>query len=64
MVKPVWGKESDEVFYRNSIKRFVDLDDISRLVDLATYRGSRHKKKLPVRGQRTKTNARIFRRRT
>ena len=31
---------------------------IKRLVDLATYRGSRHKKKLPVRGQRTHTNAR------
>ena len=29
-----------------------------RLVDLATYRGSRHKKKLPVRGQRTHCNAR------
>ena len=32
--------------------------NIKRLVDLATYRGSRHKKKLPVRGQRTHTNAR------
>ena len=26
---------------------------IKRLIDLATYRGSRHRKKLPVRGQRT-----------
>ena len=32
--------------------------NIKRLVDLATYRGSRHKKKLPVRGQRTHSNAR------
>ena len=32
--------------------------NIKRLVDLACYRGSRHKKKLPVRGQRTHTNAR------
>ncbi len=32
--------------------------NIKRLVDLATYRGSRHKKKLPVRGQRTHCNAR------
>ena len=32
--------------------------NIKRLVDLATYRGSRHKKKLPVRGQRTNCNAR------
>jgi small subunit ribosomal protein S13 len=31
---------------------------IKRLVDLASYRGSRHKKKLPVRGQRTRCNAR------
>ena len=32
--------------------------DIKRLIDLATYRGSRHRKKLPVRGQRTRCNAR------
>ena len=32
--------------------------NIKRLIDLATYRGSRHKKKLPVRGQRTHCNAR------
>ena len=31
---------------------------IKRLVDLACYRGTRHKKKLPVRGQRTRCNAR------
>lgn len=32
--------------------------DIKRLVDLGCYRGIRHVKKLPVRGQRTSTNAR------
>lgn len=32
--------------------------NIKRLVDLGTYRGMRHKKNLPVRGQRTHTNAR------
>ena len=32
--------------------------NIKRLVDLACYRGTRHKKKLPVRGQRTQCNAR------
>ena len=32
--------------------------NIKRLIDLASYRGSRHKKKLPVRGQRTHCNAR------
>ncbi|MBM3354301.1 MAG: 30S ribosomal protein S13 [Betaproteobacteria bacterium] len=31
---------------------------IKRLIDLGCYRGSRHRKGLPVRGQRTKTNAR------
>ena len=32
--------------------------DIKRLMDIGSYRGSRHKRRLPVRGQRTKTNAR------
>ena len=32
--------------------------NIKRLIDLASYRGSRHRKKLPVRGQRTRCNAR------
>lgn len=32
--------------------------NIKRLIDINCYRGSRHKKGLPVRGQRTKTNAR------
>ncbi len=31
---------------------------VKRLIDLGCYRGSRHRKGLPVRGQRTKTNAR------
>ena len=32
--------------------------NIKRLMEINCYRGTRHKKKLPVRGQRTKTNAR------
>ena len=32
--------------------------NIKRLIDLGTYRGLRHRKGLPVRGQRTHTNAR------
>lgn len=32
--------------------------DIRRLVEIGSYRGLRHKKGLPVRGQRTRTNAR------
>ena len=35
--------------------------DIKRLGDIGTYRGMRHRKGLPVRGQRTKTNARTRR---
>jgi small subunit ribosomal protein S13 len=34
--------------------------DIKRLKDIASYRGSRHAKRLPARGQRTKTNARTL----
>ena len=32
--------------------------NIKRLIDLGTYRGLRHRRGLPVRGQRTRTNAR------
>ena len=39
------------------LRRDVSLS-IKRLIDLATYRGSRHRKKLPARGQRTRCNAR------
>jgi small subunit ribosomal protein S13 len=35
--------------------------DIKRLVDIGSYRGSRHRKGLPCRGQRTRTNARTKR---
>ena len=39
------------------LRRDVALD-IKRLMEIGCYRGMRHKRKLPVRGQRTKTNAR------
>ena len=39
------------------LRRDVSLN-IKRLMDLGCYRGLRHKKGLPVRGQRTRTNAR------
>ena len=32
--------------------------NIRRLIDIGCYRGTRHRRSLPVRGQRTKTNAR------
>ena len=39
------------------LRREVSMN-IKRLMDLGTYRGLRHRRGLPVRGQRTKTNAR------
>ena len=39
------------------LRREVTLN-IKRLMDIGSYRGLRHRKNLPVRGQRTKTNAR------
>ena len=39
------------------LRRDVALD-IKRLVEIGCYRGTRHRKNLPVRGQRSKTNAR------
>jgi small subunit ribosomal protein S13 len=50
-----------EVMARNNVegdlRREVQLS-IKRLIDLGTYRGVRHRRGLPVRGQRTRTNAR------
>lgn len=55
----------------NNIRKVIDSDckvegelrteismNIKRLMDLGSYRGLRHRKSLPVRGQRTSTNAR------
>ncbi len=39
------------------LRRNVALD-IKRLIEIGSYRGTRHRRGLPVRGQRTKTNAR------
>jgi small subunit ribosomal protein S13 len=48
--------ESDEMV-EGDLKKKVN-QDIKRLMDINCYRGRRHKSGLPVRGQRTKTNAR------
>ena len=58
--------ESNILSIRDALSEFVlegDLrrrvsQDIKRLSDIGTYRGQRHKRRLPVRGQRTHTNAR------
>ena len=48
----------DEKFIVEGDLRRENSLNIKRLIDLATYRGSRHRKKLPARGQRTRCNAR------
>jgi len=59
--------ESDVVKIREAIDRQYKVEgdlrrevamNIKRLMDIGSYRGLRHRKSLPVRGQRTHTNAR------
>lgn len=50
-------KALDQFTVEGDLRREVALN-IKRLVDLGCYRGIRHRKGLPVRGQRTKTNSR------
>ncbi len=47
----------DEIKVEGELRGEVQTN-IKRLMDIASYRGLRHRKGLPVRGQRTKTNAR------
>jgi small subunit ribosomal protein S13 len=49
--------EVAKVRVEGDLRRQVSMD-IKRLIELGTYRGLRHRRGLPVRGQRTKTNAR------
>ncbi len=54
------GKLRDQVAaftVEGDLRREVSMD-IKRLMDLGCYRGIRHRRGLPLRGQRTKTNAR------
>ena len=52
-------RDAIEKNYRveGDLRRDVQLN-IKRLIDLGAYRGSRHRRNLPVRGQRTRTNSR------
>ena len=59
--------EDDEVKLRDYIGKTFAVEgdlrrelalDIKRLIEIGSYRGLRHRKGLPVRGQRSKTNAR------
>ncbi|MBB3047456.1 small subunit ribosomal protein S13 [Litorivivens lipolytica] len=49
--------EIGKIQVEGDLRREVSMN-IKRLLDLGCYRGLRHRKSLPVRGQRTKTNAR------
>ncbi len=48
---------SKEIVIEGDLRREVAMN-IKRLVDIGSYRGQRHRRGLPVRGQRTRTNAR------
>ena len=59
--------EADEAALRECIDKNYTVEgdlrrnvamDIKRLIEIGCYRGTRHRKSLPVRGQRSKTNAR------
>ncbi|GBU10703.1 30S ribosomal subunit protein S13 [Erysipelotrichaceae bacterium] len=49
--------EVDKIKTEGDLRREVALN-IKRLQEIASYRGIRHRRNLPVRGQKTKTNAR------
>ncbi|MBK7468679.1 MAG: 30S ribosomal protein S13 [Saprospiraceae bacterium] len=56
-VQSIAIKIQDDVKVEGELRSEVQLS-IKRLMDIACFRGIRHRKGLPVRGQRTKTNAR------
>jgi len=51
------GYLDKEVLVEGQLRRAIQ-QDIGRLKDIKSYRGTRHRRNLPVRGQRTRTNAR------
>ncbi len=53
-------QELQNYLIEGDLRRKISLD-IKRMVDLGCYRGIRHRRRLPVRGQRSKTNARTCR---
>jgi len=48
---------ANEIKVEGALRSEVQMN-IKRIMDIGTYRGKRHRKGLPVRGQRTRTNAR------
>lgn len=67
--KPSTLTADEEAAIRKEIERYTIEGDLRRQIsmhikhhkDIQSYRGSRHTKKLPVRGQRTRTNTRTVR---
>jgi small subunit ribosomal protein S13 len=56
-ISAIRGIIDKEYKVEGDLRREVSMD-LKRLMDLGTYRGLRHRKGLPVRGQRSHTNAR------
>lgn len=56
-IKTITNIIQDEVKVEGQLRSEIQLN-IKRLMDIGCYRGLRHRKGLPVRGQRTQTNAR------
>ena len=51
---------NSKIKIEGDLRREVDMN-IKRLIEIGSYRGQRHRRNLPVRGQRTRTNARTKR---
>jgi small subunit ribosomal protein S13 len=56
-VNHIRAEITNEMKVEGSLKSEIAMN-IKRLMDIGTYRGKRHRKGLPLRGQRTRTNAR------
>ncbi len=54
------NKALEKYVVEGDLRRQVS-DSVKRLIEIKSYRGARHVRKLPVRGQRTRTNARTKR---
>mgnify|MGYP001595446036 CR=1 FL=1 len=59
-VKKVQSITEKDYMVEGALRQFIK-QNIQRLKELKTYRGVRHLRRLPVRGQRTKTNSRTVR---
>lgn len=56
-VNQIRSEIGEDIKVEGSLRSEIQMN-IKRLMDIGTYKGKRHRKGLPVRGQRTRTNAR------